>query len=103
MGCTRIACCRAGGDSRPAVFPDCSYDRGVLLTAAAARLVQLAAQGLLTPAARRATKAEVLAAIARMGVLQIDTIHVVARSPYLVLFSRLGAYRSTWLDELLEE
>ena len=26
-----------------------------------------------------------------MRVLQIDTIHVVARSPYLVLFSRLGA------------
>ena len=29
-----------------------------------------------------------------MGLLQIDTISVVARSPYLVLFSRLGAYQS---------
>lgn len=38
-----------------------------------------------------------------MRVLQIDTIHVVARSPYLVLFSRLGAYKSQWLDELLAE
>ena len=38
-----------------------------------------------------------------MGALQIDTIHVVARSPYMVLFSRLGAYRPAWLDELLEE
>jgi uncharacterized protein YcaQ len=54
----------------------------VQLTPAAARAVQLAAQGLLAPPpARRATKAEVLAAVARMGVLQIDTIHVVARSP----------------------
>ena len=38
-----------------------------------------------------------------MGVLQIDTIHVVARSPYLVLWSRLGDYRREWLDELLAE
>ncbi len=29
-----------------------------------------------------------------MRVLQIDTINVVARSPYLALFSRLGAYRA---------
>jgi uncharacterized protein YcaQ len=38
-----------------------------------------------------------------MGLLQIDTIHVVARSPYLVLWSRLGAYDPVWLDELLAE
>lgn len=44
-----------------------------------------------------------LAAIRRMAVLQIDTIHVVARSPYLVLFSRLGAYDPAWLDELLAD
>jgi uncharacterized protein YcaQ len=37
---------------------------------------------------RRATKAEVPEAIRRMGALQIDTIHVVARSPYLVLWSQ---------------
>ena len=36
-----------------------------------------------------------------MGVLQIDTISVVARSPYFVLFSRLGEYKPAWLDELL--
>jgi uncharacterized protein len=36
-------------------------------------------------------------------VLQIDTISVVARSPYLVLFSRLGPYEPAWLDELHEE
>jgi uncharacterized protein YcaQ len=38
-----------------------------------------------------------------MEVLQIDTIHVVARSPYLVLWSRLGRYEPRWLEELLAE
>lgn len=66
-----------------------------------ARNLHLAVQGLLTPPRARATRARVLAAIARMRVLQIDTISVVARSPYLVLFSRLGDYESRWLDELL--
>ena len=67
-----------------------------------ARLLHLAAQGLLARVRRRARKNDVLAAIERMRMLQIDTIHVVARSPYFVLFSRLGAYTSQWLDELLE-
>ncbi len=66
-----------------------------------AQLLQLAAQGLLVPARAPARKADVLAAIARMRLLQIDTIHVVARSPWLVLYSRLGAYPAQWLDELL--
>jgi uncharacterized protein YcaQ len=73
------------------------------LTAHQARLLHLAAQGLLARPRRRARKADVLAAIARMRLLQIDTIHVIARSPYMVLFSRLGAYRAQWLDELLAE
>ncbi|MBX3688334.1 crosslink repair DNA glycosylase YcaQ family protein [Dokdonella sp.] len=68
-----------------------------------ARNLHLAAQALAAPPRRRARKADVAAAIARMRVLQIDTIHVVARSPYLVLFSRLGNYRSQWLDETLAE
>jgi uncharacterized protein YcaQ len=36
-----------------------------------------------------------------MALLQLDTIQVVARSPYLVLFSRLGDYQPVWLDELV--
>ena len=73
------------------------------LSLPAARALHLAAQGLLQPRRRRAAKADVLDQIARMGVLQIDTIHVVARSPYLVLWSRLGDYPQAWLDELLAE
>ena len=71
------------------------------LTLQQVRCLQLAAQGLLQPAGKSATRAALRKCIAGMGLLQIDTIHVVARSPYLVLFSRLGAYPQSWLDEAL--
>src|ERR687889_889880 len=67
-----------------------------------ARELLLAAQGLGS-APRHATKDDVRGIIRRMGVLQIDSISVVARSPYLVLWSRLGSYEPRWLDELLAE
>ena len=73
------------------------------LSLPAARALHLAAQGLLQPRRRKAQKADVLQAIRCMGVLQIDTIHVVARSPYLVLWSRLGDYPQPWLEEHLAE
>jgi len=63
----------------------------------------LTAQGLHRRPTVPATKNSVLGAIRRMGALQIDTIHVVARSPYLVLWSRLGSYETRWLDELLSD
>lgn len=68
-----------------------------------ARNLVLTAQGLAQPPECPAEKPDVLAAIRRMGALQIDTIHVVARSPYLVLWSRLGDYKPAWVDELLAE
>ncbi len=73
------------------------------LTHSNAKNLMLAAMGLEKPRQTSATKADVLATIREMGVLQIDTIHVVARSPYLVLWSRLGDYDPEWLDELLAE
>jgi uncharacterized protein len=73
------------------------------MSVAGARLLHVTAQGLAGRPRRRATRHDVLEIIRRMGVLQIDTISVVARSPYLVLFSRLGAYDPRWLDELLAE
>ncbi len=74
-----------------------------VLTLAQARALHLHAQGLLARPRRKARKADLLATIARMHLLQIDTIHVVARSPYLVLFSRVGGYPSGWLEQLLAE
>lgn len=71
------------------------------LTISAARNLHLCAQGLLKKPRRRATPADILSAIQRMSLLQIDTINIVARSPYLVLFSRLGGYQQQWLDDAL--
>jgi uncharacterized protein len=76
---------------------------GLEFSLEAARAMLLAAQGLEYPPGRTAEKGDVLGAIRRMGVLQIDSISVVARSPYLVLWSRLGSYDPVWLDELLAE
>lgn len=71
------------------------------LTLRAARHLHLAAQGLLHRPRRKPKAADILPTIQRMSLLQIDTINVVARSPYLVLFSRLGAYPPSWLDDAL--
>lgn len=73
------------------------------LTLPQARNLQLAAQGLLTSPTRGATRVSLRRCIERMQLLQIDTIHVVARSPYLVLFSRLGSYPASWLDDALTQ
>jgi uncharacterized protein len=73
------------------------------LSQEAVRGLLVAAQGLQQRPPSPATKADVRQIIRRMHVLQIDTIHVVARSPYLVLWSRLGDYPQRWLDELLAE
>ena len=51
---------------------------------------------------RRARREDLIATIRRMRLLQIDSIHVVARSPYLVLYARLGDYPQAWLEEALE-
>lgn len=73
------------------------------LSLSAARHLHLAAQGLLKKPRRRAQPADILSTVQRMSLLQIDTINIVARSPYLVLFSRLGSYPSQWLDESLSK
>jgi uncharacterized protein len=66
------------------------------------RSVMLAAQGL-TGQRVAVTKADVRGVVRQIHALQIDTINVVARSPYLVLWSRVGEYNPRWLDELLAE
>jgi uncharacterized protein len=67
------------------------------------RRALLAAQGLCGERPTEPPGSEdVLGAIRGMHALQIDTISVVARSPYLVLWSRLGPYAPKTLDALLE-
>src|SRR5437763_6257376 len=66
-----------------------------------ARGVALAAQGLLHAAPARPGMHDVRGAIERLGAVQIDTISVVERSQYVVLWSRLGAYAPGLLDALL--
>ena len=68
-----------------------------------ARHLHLVAQGLLRAPAKRAVYQDLINCISRMSLLQIDTIHVVARSPYLVLFSRLGNYPQAWLEQALAQ
>lgn len=73
------------------------------LSLSAARHLHLAAQGLLKKPRRRAQPSDILSTVQRMSLLQIDTINIVARSPYLVLFSRLGNYEPQWLDNALSQ
>jgi uncharacterized protein YcaQ len=72
-----------------------------MLSITQARALHLAAQGLLQAPARQASRSALQRTIERMALLQIDTIHVVNRSPYLVLFARLGNYPPIWLEDAL--
>lgn len=67
------------------------------------RTALLYAQGLIALPSSGATKEDLRSTIRRMHILQIDTISVVNRSPYLVLHSRVGAYPQNWLTDLLAE
>lgn len=73
------------------------------LTLPQARAVQILSLGLGQPVTQPATKEDLLEQIRRLGVLQIDTIHIMARSHYFVMWCRLGAYPQQWLDDLLAD
>jgi len=59
------------------------------------------AQGLGGARDGSATPRTLHAAIARMGVLQIDSVNVFARSHYMPLYSRTGSYDTAQLDRIV--
>jgi uncharacterized protein YcaQ len=71
------------------------------LSAPAARRIALAAQGFGVARPDGATNlGHVKRTIDRLGLLQIDSVNVLARAHYLPLFARLGNYNSDHLDRL---
>ena len=71
------------------------------LSAAEARRIALAAQGFARPRPAAPGTRHLNLELARMATLQIDSVNVFARSHYMPLFSRLGAYDPATLDRLL--
>ena len=63
-----------------------------LLSRAQARRVALAAQGFRDPRHTVATMRTFNRTLARTGVLQIDSVNVLARAHFMPLFSRMGPY-----------
>ncbi|MFO0990817.1 MAG: crosslink repair DNA glycosylase YcaQ family protein [Hyphomicrobiales bacterium] len=76
-----------------------SARRAESLSIGQARKVALAAQGLIAPTRDgTANWTRINGAVARMNVLQIDSVNVLVRSHYLPVFSRVGHYEHDTLD-----
>lgn len=68
------------------------------LSAAEARRIALAAQGFSRRMPDAVASRHLHRTMDRLGVLQIDSVNVFARSHYVPMFSRLGAYDPALLD-----
>src|SRR3954469_17721571 len=71
-----------------------------ILSAKDARRIALAAQGFGRPRPTAPGRRHLLSTIETLGIVQIDSVNVVSRSHYLPLFSRLGSYDRTLLEDL---
>lgn len=72
-----------------------------VLSAAEARRLGLAAQGLSRARPAAPSLRHIRRELARMHVLQIDSVNVFSRSHYMPLFSRLGPFDRDLLDRLV--
>jgi len=68
------------------------------LSAGAARRIALAASGFAATRPAAVHAGQMQRSIERLGLLQIDSVNVLARAHYLPLFSRLGNYDRALLD-----
>jgi uncharacterized protein YcaQ len=82
-------------------MPGVTTPPATTLTAAQARRIAIAAQRLAGPpraGAGRPDAGHLRRLLSAIGLLQIDSVNVLARAHYLPVFSRLGPYPTTLLD-----
>lgn len=76
--------------------------QSITLTSTEARRLAIAAQRLAAPRPP-ASKEGVIELLRQLNCLQIDPIRAVERTQLLALWSRMGPFEPSWLDDLQEE
>jgi uncharacterized protein len=69
------------------------------LTLQQSRRIAITAQGLADPRPQKVDVRHLRRVLGKVGLLQIDSVNVLARAHYLPLFSRLGPYPMALLDD----